>query len=388
MLNFNWAISFTCVLFFTPQVTFGDDCDSVLYEGVFGGENYNNVSKRADVVSEYFESGKANEYVRSKGGGFKIGIPIEGVPLNLEFDGSAPSQRKMNDLLKKKYFHDRSEYELSHVVKQFADKELLRTWLECKRLKANAQPGKVWGEIVSADHKHALIDIHYRPAVEGDSLPKIDRIAIIGGRQRDDAQAPALKVGDFIPFQGSSLTVDRTSGEGLTVFLVTSRGKVTIIEAPVLENEAKELTHFGSMKVERISDLAFPIGDTDSLWKLYEEWIESLPKNPEVKHPMLEANRAVMRVLAHWCKEEAEVELSRMRAREDPNAERMTRQFEANLRSFVDATAPILDFGNYTTNDRANIKIDGAPRKLDERNLDRIYGRMQERFFPFGLIDR
>jgi len=370
-----------------------DSCSDILFEGVFGKDVVSRSRNKADLVQQFFTSGRASEVARGKGGSIKLSLPIEGVPIGFEFGGNPSSSRKMNELAEGNYFHDKTDIELNHVMKHFADPTLVEAWLQCMKDRNKAQSGTVWGGILSASADHAIVEVQYRPAVRSDSLPRIKRISILGGEQRVTPDSPKLSIGDTLPYDGTQVVINRHANTLLTVLIATDRGVIHLEEAKVpLDDGPKKLTHVDPLEVRVTSELAFPVGDTDSLWELYQVWLEELPKHSETEYPIFEANRAVNRVLAHWTREEAQVNLANLRNEGHPQAEQMAKQLQLTMRSFTEASSPIMAPGVYTTNDRANINIakqNGEPfQPLERKMLDQIYGGMRARWMLMGVRTR
>jgi len=203
-------------------------CDAPLKDGVFNFMKHSSSKSIDEATFEWLKTVTKTEFKRRQSAGFKVIIPVEGVGVPLGYQGDYTDDQidnffSLRDQGKMRMF---SSQEWEDTLRKTASDAILKTWLDCKRLEAEASRGlgglKGWP--VSDDRQpNGTVEVSLRyfpnepvpkaPVVEAGGL-QVDRGRILGTNP--------LKKGDTVPFGGVSAVIQRDGNHPVKVWINTT----------------------------------------------------------------------------------------------------------------------------------------------------------------------
>lgn len=244
-----------CLLICLPEIAAAqqDLCRDVL---VTAGKDL--IVRRSSVstelqVKDWFCSDKFEETLKKRDGSFKIGIPIEGVPIEFGATGSSQNSRKAREQFcsnsSKNFTYDAQDYIYSNLVNEAA----VKAWSVCMagRAAPPAQIVKAGFARVPGAKQFALSATFDPPSGVTMPEPKITRLLLTGAT----CTGGDLAAGKLLKREGNTTTCSYNPKKGASALIVNTGKTVFLAVPPDLDNEkAGMCTVTNSVPVESWED--------------------------------------------------------------------------------------------------------------------------------------
>lgn len=216
------------------NITFAQDCDEVLKDGVFNSTTISTSSESEKSFYQYIYSTDFTTHQEAMDAGISIGVPVYGVPV--EIGGKFSKQQK--DEWKRTHQEYKNETlttsQKYNAVFKFASPDILEKWLECRN-HPKERPG-LSGWIEELSTTSAVLHITWIP-IAGDRglAPKVLTSPIIGGYRSEDMKTIAFPT-NYKLLQGANgnlVALTRKTNETLIIVVHTTRGDIScVLKAP------------------------------------------------------------------------------------------------------------------------------------------------------------
>ena len=124
-------VYFIVLHFITSSAQNADRCSDILALGFYGETKTFNSGNEVKDFKSFFEEDKLREYLKNKGSGFNLGVPIKGVTLKLNAESTNAEFQKVKDYINKGNTSNINKAYINFITQQIVDKNVVDAWSKC-----------------------------------------------------------------------------------------------------------------------------------------------------------------------------------------------------------------------------------------------------------------
>ncbi len=205
-------------------------CDAILRQGVFDTIIIDFNKSVASNLFEWLKNTDFQTFKEKTSGGLNIGLPIEGIPINIGINFSEDEFNEWKQSVNQGQVRNFTEDEALQIVRRSASPDILDAWVKCIRDTNNNGTGIICRLLSDEDAATIQYEARFIPnsSADADKIPQVNRFIVTGATSIE-----GIQVGDEIPFGGVAATITREGRSEITINLNTDKGICTRTIPPI-----------------------------------------------------------------------------------------------------------------------------------------------------------